>query len=160
MTKSTMLRMHDRRASRRRKEADSDTPARIVEGFLNALHDEDWDTVATALNERIVYHNVGYPIINGRQPFMKFWRGVFDRPTAGFEAKIHRMAAEGTSVLTERTDVMDFGPFRLQIWVCGVFEVRAGEITLWRDYFDLLDMLKAAARGLAGIVIPSLRRSL
>ena len=56
----------------------------------------------------------------------------------GFEVKIHRIAAEGNAVLTERTDAMVFGPLRLQFWVCGVFEVHAGRITLWRDYFDTL----------------------
>jgi limonene-1,2-epoxide hydrolase len=61
-------------------------------------------------------------------------------------------------VLTERTDVMVFGPFILQIWVCGVFEVRNGKITLWRDYFDVLDMAKAALRGVAGMAIPPLQR--
>jgi len=41
---------------------------------------------------------------------MRFWRRIFDRPSGGFEAKIHRIAVEGVSVLTERTDVMVFGP--------------------------------------------------
>ena len=89
---------------------------------------------------------------------MRFWRRIFDRPSGGFEAKIHRIAVEGVSVLTERTDVMVFGPFILQIWVCGVFEVCNGKITLWRDYFDVLDMAKAALRGVAGMAIPPLQR--
>jgi limonene-1,2-epoxide hydrolase len=38
--------------------------------------------------------------------------------------------------------------------------VRDGRITLWRDYFDFFDFIKATVRGLAGIAIPSLRRSL
>ena len=64
--------------------------------------------------------------------------------------KIHRVAADGAAVLTERTDALIFGPLRLQFWVCGVFEVHNGRITLWRDYFDFFDMLKATVRGLAG----------
>jgi limonene-1,2-epoxide hydrolase len=63
-------------------------------------------------------------------------------------------------VLTERTDVMVFGPFRMHFWVCGVFEVNNDQITLWRDYFDIFDMIEAAVRGVAGIAIPSLRPSL
>jgi limonene-1,2-epoxide hydrolase len=31
---------------------------------------------------------------------------------------------------------------------------------LWRDYFDMLDMLKAAVRGLAGMAVPSLKPTL
>jgi len=40
-----------------------------------------------------------------------------------------------------------------------VFEVHDGRITLWRDYFDFFDMLKATARGLAALVLPSLKAS-
>jgi limonene-1,2-epoxide hydrolase len=49
---------------------------------------------------------------------------------------------------------------RLQFWVCGVFEVHNGRITLWRDYFDTMDMLKGTVRGLIGAVVPALRPTL
>jgi limonene-1,2-epoxide hydrolase len=137
-----------------------DDPVRIVEGFLYAMQDKDWDTMAAVMDENIVYHNVGLPIINGRHRAMKFLRRGLEMPNAGFEVKMHRIAAEGTSVLTERTDVIIYGGFRMQFWVCGVFEVRNGQITLWRDYFDFFDMLKAAVRGLAGLAIPSLKPAL
>jgi limonene-1,2-epoxide hydrolase len=137
-----------------------EAPARIVTAFLYALRDKDWDTFASAMDDNILYHNVGTPVIKGRYRTVKFLRRMFDRPGAGFEVKIHRIAVAGTSVLTERTDVMVFGPFRMHFWVCGVFEVRNGEITLWRDYFDIFDMLKATVRGLAGMVVPSLKPTL
>jgi limonene-1,2-epoxide hydrolase len=135
-----------------------DDPVRIVEGFLYALQDKDWETMTAVTDENIVYHNVGLPIINGRHRTLKLLRRL-ETSNAGFEVKIHRIAAEGTSVLTERTDVLRFGRFRLAFWVCGVFEVRDGRITLWRDYFDFFDMFKATLRGLAGLVLPSLRAS-
>ena len=72
-------------------------------------------------------------------------------------AAVAAIAADGAAVLTERTDALIFGPLRLQFWICGVFEVHNGRITLWRDYFDLFDMFKATVRGLAGLVVPSLR---
>jgi limonene-1,2-epoxide hydrolase len=78
----------------------------------------------------------------------------------GFEVKIHRIAVEGNAVLTERTDVLVLGPVRLRFWVCGVFEVHAGRITLWRDYFDMWDITKATLRGLAATLFPSLRPAL
>ena len=137
-----------------------DDPARVVEGFLYALQDEDLDSVAAVLDENIVYQNVGLPIINGRQRVLNLLRRGLDMRSAGFEVKIHRIAAEGTSVLTERTDALIFGAFRAQFWVCGVFEVRNGKITLWRDYFDFLDILKATVRGLAALALPSLKPSL
>jgi limonene-1,2-epoxide hydrolase len=137
-----------------------DDPVQIVEGFLYAMQDEDWDTMAAAMDENIVYQNVGYPILNGRRRVVNLLRRGLDRPNAGFEVKIHRIAAEGSSVLTERTDVLIFGGLRVQFWVCGVFEVRNGQITLWRDYFDVLDILKATVRGLVGLAVPSLKPTL
>lgn len=43
--------------------------------------------------------------------------------------------------------------------MCGAFEVNdAGQITLWRDYFDMLDfLLKAPLRAVVGVAVPSLR---
>ena len=64
----------------------------------------------------------------------------------GFEVKIHRIAAEGATVLTERTDALIFGPLRLQFWVCGVFEVHDGRITLWRTT-STLRLRQGAAAG-------------
>jgi len=128
---------------------------RTVEGFLNALQDADFETAEAALDDNLVYENVGLPTIRGRSRAMKLLRQMDGR--TGFEVKIHRIAADGATVLTERTDALILGPLRLQFWVCGVFEVHDGRITLWRDYFDFFDMLKATARGLAALVIPSFR---
>lgn len=134
------------------------SPAGTVEIFLNALQDQDFETAENALAQNLVYQNVGLPTIYGRNRTVKLFRSMQGR--VGFEVKIHRIAADGASVLTERTDALIIGPLRLQFWVCGVFEVHEGRITLWRDYFDFLDMTKATVRGLVGIVIPSLRASL
>jgi len=131
--------------------------ARTVETFLYALQDEDFDTVESLVSEDLVWHNVGLPIIRGRARIMKILRVGQGR--AGFEVKIHHIATDGNSVLTERTDALIFGPLRLQFWVCGVFEVHAGRITLWRDYFDMFDFAKATLRGLAATVVRSLRPS-
>lgn len=134
------------------------TPTVTVETFLNALQDEDIETAEGTLAQNLVYQNVGFPTIYGRSRVAKLFRSLQGR--AGFEVKIHRIAADGASVLTERTDALTIGPVRLQFWVCGVFEVHDGRITLWRDYFDVFDFTKAIVRGLAGVVIPSLRPTL
>jgi limonene-1,2-epoxide hydrolase len=107
----------------------------------------------------VEWQNVGIPAINGRRRVIKIFRSGQGR--MAFEVKIHRIAAEGNAVLTERTDALIFGPLRLQFWVCGAFEVHAGKITLWRDYFDFFDFLvKAPLRGLAGMLVPSRRPTL
>ena len=132
--------------------------AHTVEVLLSSLQAQDIEGVGAVLDDDLVYQNVGFPTIRGRARAMKLFRAMQGR--AGFEVKIHRIAVNGASVLTERTDVLVFGPVRLQFWVCGVFEVRNGRITLWRDYFDMWDMTKALLRGVAGAAIPALRPSL
>lgn len=128
---------------------------RAVETFLYAMQDEDFDTADGLLADNAEWQNVGYPTIRGRHRIIGIMRRGQGR--FRFEVKIHRIAADGNSVLTERTDALVFGPLRLQFWVCGTFEVHAGRITLWRDYFDAFDFLKATLRGLAATVFPSLR---
>jgi limonene-1,2-epoxide hydrolase len=129
--------------------------ALTVETFLKALQSQDFDTVDALLADDLVYQNVGFPTVRGGRRVAKMFRGLQGR--MGFEVAIHRNVAEGETVINERHDALIFGAFRLQFWVCGVFEVHDGRITLWRDYFDLFDMLKGTLRGVAGAVIPSLR---
>lgn len=132
--------------------------AHVVEVLLNSLQAADADGAGAVLDDNLVYQNVGFPTIHGRARAMKLFRAMEGR--AGFEVKIHRIAVNGSSVLTERTDVLQFGPLRLQFWVCGVFEVSGGRITLWRDYFDMWDMTKALVRGVVGAAVPALRPTL
>jgi limonene-1,2-epoxide hydrolase len=135
---------------------DTTANARTVETFLYALQDEDYDAAEATLADNILYLNVGYTKMRGRQRIIKLFRRGAGR--VGFEVKFHRVAADGNAVLTERTDALIFGPVRVQFWVCGVFEVHGGKITLWKDYFDAFDFfVKAPLRGILGAVAPSLR---
>jgi limonene-1,2-epoxide hydrolase len=60
--------------------------------------------------------------------------------------------------MKERTDSVIIGRFRADFWVCGVFDVHDGKITLWRDYFDVMDLVKGTFRGLLALVFPSIGR--
>ncbi len=136
-------------------ELDTTANARTVETFLYALQDRDFDALEAAMADNIEWQNVGYPTVRGRRRLMSIFRRGQGR--VGFEVKFHRIATEGNAVLTERTDALVIGPLRMQFWVCGIFEVHGGRITLWRDYFDLYDVIKGTVRGLLGAVIPPLR---
>lgn len=131
-------------------------PIAVVEGFLAAMAAGDAAGAAALIDDDILYVNVGLPKIRGRREVEKVLHGL-DRPSIGFEVYLHAISAEGNVVLTERTDVLRFGKVRAQFWVWGRFEVVDGRITLWRDSFDFLDLLRANVRGIAGVVVPSLR---
>jgi limonene-1,2-epoxide hydrolase len=132
--------------------------ARTVETFLYALQDEDFDTAEALVSEDLVWQNVGLTKMRGGRRIMKLFRSGEGR--AGFEVKIHHIATDGNSVLTERTDALIFGPLRLQFWVCGTFDLQDGQIRVWRDYLDTFDFfVKAPLRALVATVVPSLRPS-
>jgi limonene-1,2-epoxide hydrolase len=120
------------------------------------MQESDPETVISLVADDIVYSNVSLPTIRGKDRFARAARTYY-RYHLGFQVIVHRIAQNGSSVLTERTDAVFVGPFRMQFWVCGVFEVNDGRVTLWRDYFDWRDTALASVRGLVGIVVPKLR---
>jgi limonene-1,2-epoxide hydrolase len=132
------------------------SPEETVSSFLNAMQEGNVEAVIALAAEEIVYTNVSLPTIRGKDRFSRGARAYY-RHHLGFQVVVHRIAGSGSSVLTERTDALICGPFRMQFWVCGVFEVENGQVTLWRDYFDWRSTTLAALRGLVGILIPSIR---
>jgi limonene-1,2-epoxide hydrolase len=120
------------------------------------MADDDMDRAIEYVADDIVYENVSLPTIRGKARFAKGAR-QFSKRRIGFDVRIHKLAEDGGSVLTERTDALSVGGFRAQFWVCGTFEVVDGKIALWRDYFDWQAIMLASVRGLAGVVVPSVR---
>ena len=112
---------------------------------------------AGLLDDNLIYQNVGLPTIRGRARAVKLFEGT-RRPSFGFDVKFHKIAADGATVLTERTDILKIGPVRGAFWVCGTFEVHDGRITLWRDRFDWIDVLSSYPRGLVRKVLGRARR--
>lgn len=131
-------------------------PQAVVETFLAALVSGDFDTAAELLDEHVTWVNVGLPTVHGRQRVIALLRPL-GKPGRSFEVYLHATAANGRTVLTERTDAIMLGRLRFQLWVCGRFDVHNGRIVLWRDSFDFADSLRALLRGVAGAVAPQLR---
>jgi limonene-1,2-epoxide hydrolase len=123
---------------------------------MEALASADLERAISMLSDDVIYTNVGLATIRGRGQVEKAFAGL-DRPGVGFEAYLHSISADGPVVLTERTDVIQIGRFRVQFWVWGRFDVYDGQITLWRDSFDYVDITRATIRGLMGIALPGLR---
>lgn len=132
-------------------------PEHAVERFLQLLAVGEIDAAADVLSADVVYTNVSLPTIHGRERVRAFARATLGRQSAGFEVYLHGISSRGKTVLTERTDVLTFGPLRIQFWVCGRFDVEDGQIVGWRDYFDWLAFSVATARGLLGMLLPPLR---
>jgi limonene-1,2-epoxide hydrolase len=137
---------------------DSHTPPTLlVERFLNLLCEKDIDGATDLLAEDVEYANVGLPTVHGRMRVQRLLRATLGLTGAGFEVYTHTISATGSSVLTERTDVLTFRRLRVQFWVCGRFDVHEGQIVLWRDYFSQTNIAAATVRGLLGTVVPAAR---
>jgi len=133
------------------------TPTPVVERFLSLLSAKEIDAASDLLAANVEYVNVGLPAIHGRERVRRVLQASLGPAGAGFEVYMHAISAHESSVLTERTDVLLYRRLRIQIWVCGRFDVRGGEIVLWRDYFSATNFIAATLRGLLGIAIPAVR---
>lgn len=131
-------------------------PQAVAEAFLAALAAGDLAGALDLVDDDIRYVNVGLPPVRGRRAVGRFLAGL-DKPGSSFEVYLHAVSAQGPTVLTERTDVLVFGRLRWQFWVVGRFDVHDGRITLWRDAFDFVDLLRGLARGVAALVVPAWR---
>ena len=104
----------------------------------------------------VEYENSWLPTLRGRERVRRLFQ-VLDRIGTGIEMHVHAISADGSSVLTERTDALKWGPLRIQFWICGRFDVHDGQIVVWREYYDPLTILAATVRGLLGTVVPGVR---
>jgi limonene-1,2-epoxide hydrolase len=134
-----------------------ETPTLVVERFLDFLCEGDVDRAVALLAVDVEYENVGLPTVRGRERVRQLFRATLGRAESGFEAYVHAISADGPTVLTERTDVLKVRRLHIQIWVCGRFDVHDGQIVLWRDYFDQMNIAAATIRGLLGTVFPAVR---
>jgi limonene-1,2-epoxide hydrolase len=133
------------------------TPTLVVQRFLDLLRSGDIEGATKLLAVDVTYVNVGLPTVRGSKRVRQIFRATLGPAGTGFEVYVHAISADGPSVLTERTDVLKFRRLRVQFWVCGRFEVRDGQIVLWRDYFDYITVFAATVRGLLGTVFPAAR---
>jgi limonene-1,2-epoxide hydrolase len=130
--------------------ANSDAPIEVVQRFLKALENLDFDGAANLLDDSVQYQNVPLPTDNGKEATIATLRRFMVFANT-FIVKMHSIAQDGKVVLTERTDILRGPGLDLEFWVCGRFEVVNGRITLWRDYFDWMTVLSQVARSAPGL---------
>jgi len=96
------------------------TPAELVEYFTDDA----------------VYHNIPVEPAIGHEAILGLLN-MFLTPVERVEFQVRNIVANGDTVLTERVDIFHLPNAKIELPVMGTFEVRAGKIAAWRDYFDL-----------------------
>jgi limonene-1,2-epoxide hydrolase len=133
-------------------------PATVVVDFLRALARSDLDSALALVTEDLTYINVSLPAVHGRDRLELIARPVLRPGRMGFNVHLNHVATDGDVVLTDRMDELNFRRFAARFWVYGRFVVREGQISVWRDSFDWLDVTVGSLRGLAGLFAPALNR--
>jgi limonene-1,2-epoxide hydrolase len=112
-------------------------PGDVVTAFIQAIEAKDLDTALALVTEDVSYENVPMSPIVGRDAV----RAALERflTMAGtVDWQVSRQMESGNAVANERLDRFQIGDGWLEMPVAGFFEVTDdGQISLWRDYFDL-----------------------
>ena len=112
-------------------------PDEVVTEFIHRLVALDFEGAGELVSGDLQYDNVPVGKNHGREAFLGFVTAMM----SGFdelEFITHRQTVTGDTVMNERTDRFRVGDQWIELPVAGVFEVDAsGQISLWRDYFDL-----------------------
>ena len=119
-----------------------DSPAEVVRRFCGLWADGDLDAIVGSFTDDAVYHNMPLDPVVGPEAIRTFIEG-FLTGIDSVEFQLRAIAADGDVVLTERVDVFEAPGRRIELPVMGTFEVRAGRIAAWRDYFDLQSFMSA-----------------
>lgn len=128
------------------------TPESVVRDLLDKLAAGDADGAIELLDVDVVWRNTYLPTFRGPQVAQQL-RGMVARGI-GFEVVHHHIATTGDVVLTDRTDVLTYGPWRSEFWVRGTFEVRDGKVVLWDDAFSWADAIGSGVVGLVKGLLP------
>jgi limonene-1,2-epoxide hydrolase len=114
---------------------------KIVNDFCQAFERRNLEEIMTYFADDAVYHNMPMEPAKGKDAIRKTINTFLPMATS-IEFKILRSVAAGNVVCNERVDMFNLGGKRVELPVAGVFEVRNGKISLWRDYFDLQSWTK------------------
>ena len=112
-------------------------PEDVVDALIAACNAKDIEAALACFDEHVVYHNVPLDPVTGHagvravlEPFLGAAQEV--------DWVVHKSVSNGVDcVMNERTDRFLLSKGWAELPVMGVFEVKDGRITAWRDYFDM-----------------------
>ncbi len=113
------------------------SPSEIVTAFVRAVEARDLDAALAHVCDDIVYDNVPLGPVTGPEEVRRILSGGVTAAAERVEWVVLHQVAEGDVVMNERVDRFLIDGTWLEIPVAGLFVLRDGRISLWRDYFDL-----------------------
>ena len=114
------------------------TPAfndRLVRDMLSAWERRDTTFILDHLTEDAVYHAIPLRPVTGKEALAEWLKSFEDVPPGRLD--IRRQVAGDDVVMNERVDRITIEGTEVTLAICAVFEIEAGRIKAWREYFDL-----------------------
>ena len=108
----------------------------VVRDFCAAASTRDPEVLRAFFSDDVVYHNIPMAPAEGIDATMAVI-DMFLGMCEALEFEVHHVASDGSTVLTERTDVFTMKGKSAPLPVMGAFDAVDGKITAWRDYFDM-----------------------
>jgi len=110
---------------------------KIVTDFCRAWSRMKLDEILGFMTDDAVYHNIPMPPATGKAAIRAVVDGFLKMADA-IDFKVLNTASAGNVVMNERVDSFQYkGGKTGSVPVVGVFEVKGGKISAWRDYFDM-----------------------
>jgi len=109
---------------------------KVVNEFCNAWPRKNVEELLGFFSDDAVYHNIPMEPARGKAA-IKAVINSFLPMSKSIEFKILHTVSAGNVVMNERIDMFDTGTKKISLPVAGVFEVKNGKISAWRDYFDM-----------------------
>ena len=117
------------------------SPLELVKSFLDTMMKKDYAAGLKLVSDDCEYTNVPLSSVRGPAGVRAVLEPFF-APTLENEFVVKHELTDGKVVFLERLDRHRLATGWVELPVNGVFEVRGGRITLWRDYFDAATILK------------------
>jgi limonene-1,2-epoxide hydrolase len=123
-------------------------PADVVTHFIKAVERKDLDHALSHLTDDCEYDNVPLRKVVGREAVREIL-GPFLAAYDQVEWRVLHQVESGNLdqgvVMNERLDRFHAGDRWLELPVAGLFVIRHGQISLWRDYFDRDTLMRMMA---------------
>ncbi len=118
---------------------------KIVSDFCTAWTRGNIEELMGFFTDDAVYHNIPLAPAKGKDA-IRATINSFLPGAKSIQFKILHTAAAGNVVFNERIDIFDQKDGKhLELPVTGVFEVKGGKLSAWRDYFDMAMFTKQMA---------------
>jgi limonene-1,2-epoxide hydrolase len=113
----------------------------LVRDMCDTFARHDAEALRPFFTDDVVYHNIPMDPAVGINDAIGFIEGFFAMCERMVIETLH-LAVRDNLVLTERVDTFTVGQVVASLPVMGIFEIRDGKISAWRDYFDLGQITK------------------